>query len=167
MSFASTDSPANCGWQPGSMTDPVLPVLWLVWCAVTGTPIDRRDEATLGLFVWQAGPSQKVLHALRPSSTAATAPAWPAAVGGDGTALGRLVHGGTSSINDPDVHWITRLRLRRRLFSAVLLAPTVHGGLSLSRTRVRSLTQRLLQVSRAGSRWPCHEWLVRGDSGEV
>ncbi|MEU3624848.1 hypothetical protein BS329_18035 [Amycolatopsis coloradensis] len=129
------------------MTDPVLPDLWLDWCAVTGNPVDRRDEATLDRFSEQVAPSRKLLNTLRPA-TPAPAPAWPSVLLGDVTVLSRLVHGGTSRINDPDVDWITRLRLRRLVFAAVLLAPPDQGGLGLSRTLVRGLTPERLQSLR-------------------
>ncbi|MEU3626714.1 hypothetical protein BS329_35770 [Amycolatopsis coloradensis] len=126
------------------MTDAALPDLWLDWCVVTGNRVDIRDEAVLEEFARQAAPSQKLLSALR---SPAAAPTWPPALRDDAFALERLVHGGTSRINDPDTGWIARLRLRRLLFSAVLLAPPDQGGLGLSRGQVRDLTaQRLREL---------------------
>ncbi|MFD2024188.1 MULTISPECIES: hypothetical protein [Promicromonospora] len=121
------------------------PDLWLDWCAVTGTPIDRRDQTTLDQFVRQASPSRALLDALLPVAEDLAAPAWPAALRGDATSLERLVRHGTARIADPNSHWVARLRLRRLLFAAVLLAPTGHGGLGLTRTRALGLTPRALQ----------------------
>ncbi|MFK0244612.1 hypothetical protein ACIQUM_07930 [Amycolatopsis azurea] len=127
------------------MTNAPLPDLWLDWCAVTGNPAHVRDEATLEVFARQTAPSRKLLRALR--SLTPAAPTWPPALRDDAFALERLVHGGTSRINDPDTGWIARLRLRRLLFSAVLLAPPDQGGLGLSRGQVRDLTaQRLCEL---------------------
>ncbi|QWF85604.1 hypothetical protein [Amycolatopsis sp. CA-230715] len=127
------------------MTDTVLPDLWLDWCAVTETPVDRRDETTLDLFARQAGPSLTVLDALRPMPVGTAASAWPSALRDDDTALWRLVRGGSVRIADPAIQWITRLRLRRLLFAAVLLAPAGHGGLGLTRGQARRLTPSRLR----------------------
>lgn len=124
----------------------MLPKLWLEWCAVTGHPVDRRDEAVLDLFARQAAPSRKLLNALR--SRRAAAPAWPRAFRDDESALERLVRGGSARISDTATGWITRLRLRRLLFAAVLLAPPYQGGLGLSRGQARDLTSEQLRELR-------------------
>ncbi|MEU3624817.1 hypothetical protein BS329_17895 [Amycolatopsis coloradensis] len=100
----------------------------------------------LEMFARQAAPSQKLLSALR--SPAMAAPTWPPALRNDVTALERVVHGCTSRVNDPDTRWIARLRLRRLLFAAVLLAPPDQGGLGLSRSQARGLTARRLSELR-------------------
>ncbi|PUB32471.1 hypothetical protein C8K30_101997 [Promicromonospora sp. AC04] len=123
-----------------------LPDLWLDWCAVTGTPVGRRDQATLDQFSRQASPSHALLGTLRPRETEEhVASAWPAELRADSTSLERLVRHGSARIENPATHWVTRLRLRRLLFAATLLAPVGHGGLGLTRTEALGLTPRGLQ----------------------
>lgn len=112
-----------------------LPDLWTDWCSVTGRPAERVDETVLALFSRQAGPSRAVLASLRrmidPEPT--VAPAWPHAHKGDPGSLHRLMKRATILIQDPATHWVFRLRLRRMLFAAVLIAPPGRGGLGLDR----------------------------------
>ncbi len=61
------------------------------------------------------------------------APAWPRAHWDDPESLRRLVKRATVHVQDPATHWVFRLRLRRMLFAAVLIAPPRHGGLGLDR----------------------------------
>ncbi|MFE4834433.1 hypothetical protein ACFRAU_07105 [Arthrobacter sp. NPDC056691] len=117
-----------------------LPDLWLDWCAVTGTPADQHDQSTLELFRRQACPSRALRHSLEPRAGKPAAPAWPFHLRPGDTALTRIIRGGSSHIGNPDVDWISRLRLRRLLFAAVLIAPASLGGLGLDRRGIRSLT---------------------------
>lgn len=117
------------------MTLTAFPELWVDWCSVAGVPVERVDEPTLSLFSLQASPSRTMLASLRrriaPERVAA--PAWPRAHRDDPESLHRLVGRATVLIQDPETHWVLRLRLRRMLFAAVLIAPPSHGGLSLDR----------------------------------
>lgn len=124
------------------------PGLWVDWCAATGTPSGRRDQATLDLFRQQARPSRIVLDAIRPNVETPRAPAWPVQLRHHDTALARLIRGGSARISHPDLDWITRLRLRRLLFAAVLIAPVDLGGLGLDRSKTRSLNPIGLQKLR-------------------
>jgi hypothetical protein len=112
-----------------------LPDLWTDWCSVMGVPAGRIDETTVSRFVQQAQPSRAVLAELRrrmaPKGPAA--PAWPRDRREDTSSLQRLIRRGAAIIQHPGTHWVFRLRLRRMLFVAVLLAPTSHGGLGLDR----------------------------------
>lgn len=112
-----------------------LPELWTDWCSVAGVPERRLDEPTLTLFSRQADPPKAVLSSLRrllvPERQ--SAPAWPRGHREDTGSLQRLIRRGTASIQHPSTHWVFRLRLRRMLFAAVLLAPRSHGGLGLDR----------------------------------
>lgn len=112
-----------------------LPELWVDWCSVAGVPVERVDESTLSLFSLQAGPSRAVLASLRRrlAPKATIAPAWPRAYRDDSESLHRLVGRATVLIQDSATHWVLRLRLRRMLFAAVLIAPPSHGGLGLDR----------------------------------
>ncbi|MEU7317902.1 hypothetical protein [Streptomyces sp. NPDC007083] len=127
-----------------------LPELWIDWCTVTATPLERRDKQTLGRFVRQAGPSRHVLSALRRGTDdrTAVAPVWPAEHRDNPAALNGLVKHGTVLIEDRGTHWLVRLRLRRLLFAAVLLAPTSQGGLGLTRRQALDLTPGDLQSLR-------------------
>lgn len=118
--------------------------LWNDWCAVTGTPPEDRAPATLHRFARQAGPSRRVLAALRPAQVL-DGPAWPAEHREDEGSLPRLLARGTLLGDYPDADWLERLRLRRLLFAGVLLAPASHGGLGLSRPQVRTLTPDRLE----------------------
>jgi hypothetical protein len=89
-----------------------------------------------------------VLQALQPKTEEPPARAWPSAHRGDGTALERLLHHGAALIADPGTHWVARLKLRRLLFAAVLIAPATHGGLSLTRNQALSLTPQQFQQLR-------------------
>jgi hypothetical protein len=113
-----------------------LPDLWTDWCAVTGVPAGRIDEVSLSCFSQQAQPSQAVLAALRRrlAPKDPVAPAWPRGHRADPNSLQRLIRRATAIIQHPDTHWVFRLRLRRMLFAAVLLAPRSHGGLGLDRS---------------------------------
>lgn len=112
-----------------------LPDLWTDWCSVAGMPQQAVDEPALSLFAKQAGPSQAVIARLRRliTSDADVAPAWPRAHRDDPASLQRLIRRADFMIQDPATHWVLRLRLRRMLFAAVLLAPATHGGLGLDR----------------------------------
>ncbi|MUU73517.1 hypothetical protein [Pseudarthrobacter sp. GA104] len=124
------------------------PGLWVDWCAATGTPSERRDQATLDRFRKQAQPSRIVLDAIRPKVETSRAPAWPVQLRHHDTALARLIRSGSSRINNPDLDWISRLRLRRLVFAAVLISPVDLGGLGLDRSKARSLNPRRLQELR-------------------
>ncbi|MEU6263744.1 hypothetical protein [Saccharopolyspora shandongensis] len=118
-----------------------LPELWTDWCSVAGVPEKRVDEATLSLFSRQASPSRAVLARLRRliAPEHAVAPAWPRTHRDDPESLRRLVRCTTVMVQDPSTHWVLRLRLRRMLFAAVLIAPPSHGGLGLDRARALAL----------------------------
>lgn len=134
------------------------PELWQDWCAVTGTAEDQLDEATLQRFAATSGASRKTLATLRgrraageqstgePSSAAA--PAWPAEQRDEPTSLQRLITHGSTIIATGSTGWIARLRMRRLLFAAVLLEPSGHGGLGLSRSQARALTPSRLATLR-------------------
>ena len=112
-----------------------LPDLWTDWCLVTGVPAGRVDEASLSRFVQQVQPSRAVLSTLRRrlAPKDPPAPAWPRGHTEDSGSLQGLIRRGTAIIQHPDTRWVFRLRLRRMLFAAVLLAPASHGGLGLDR----------------------------------
>lgn len=116
-----------------------LPSLWIDWCTVTGTPALLRDEATISRFIHQAHPSRSVLKALHPVVTT-RAPAWPATLREDPSALRLLLRAGAHLSRGRGTAWSTRLRTRRLLFAAVLIAPRGQGGLGLTRATIRSLT---------------------------
>lgn len=111
-----------------------LPDLWIDWCFVVGLPTDQIDDSTLSRFARQTNPPQHVLNRLRHvvAPEEAVAPAWPPAHHDSG-ALRRLVKRVSMMIQDPTTQWVLRLRLRRMLFAAVLIAPTSHGGLGFDR----------------------------------
>lgn len=113
-----------------------LPDLWTDWCSVTGVPTHKIDEVSLSCFSQQAQPSQAVLAALRRrlAPIDPVAPAWPRGHRDGPDSLQRLIRRATAIIQHPDTHWVFRLRLRRMLFAAVLLAPRTHGGLGLNRS---------------------------------
>lgn len=131
-----------------TMPAAVLPDLWLDWCKVTGTATDRRDQSTLALFRRQVRPPRALFEAMLPKVKNAIAPAWPAALRGDATALERLMNRGTARMADRGMDCMPRLRLRRMLFAAVMIAPTDLGGLGLDRRHVRTLTPIELQELR-------------------
>ncbi|GAB3252474.1 hypothetical protein [Arthrobacter pigmenti] len=119
-----------------------LPGLWVDWCEVTGADAARPSEVSMARFARQACPPRSVLDALARLvrlDKPAPAPAWPFSHCGGTTALHMLVRRGTALIDSPDTHWVVRLRVRRLLFAAVLLAPAGHGGLGLSRRRALGL----------------------------
>lgn len=120
------------------MTTPAPP-LWLDWCEVTGTPVGQRDEPTIDRFVRQAQPSQKMLAALRSPKNEPSAPAWPKRLRDGSGTLGHLLRHVSARIQHRDTGWIARLRLRRLLFAAVLIAPAEQGGLALTRDRISAL----------------------------
>jgi len=113
-----------------------LPDLWTDWCSVMGVPAGRIDEATVSRFVQQVQPSRAVLMTLlrRLAPKDPPAPAWPRGHREDTGSLQRLIRRGTAIIQHPGTHWVFRLRMRRMLFAAVLLAPRSHGGLGLDRS---------------------------------
>lgn len=123
------------------MTTAALPELWTDWCCASGVPEDGVDEDSLALFSRQARPSKAVLSRLRRAIAPArpAAPAWPREHRGDPSSLRRLVSRTDVMVQDWATHWSLRLRLRRMLFAAVLVAPPSHGGLGLSRAEVRDL----------------------------
>lgn len=124
-------------WQAQEMTS--APALWLDWCAVTGTDTGAHYESALQLFARQTGASRAVLAQLMPPARL-DGPAWPAEHRGDTRTLIRLTLRGSRLIDHPDTDWVTRLRLRRLLFAAVLLAPTSHGGAGLDRRQAGEVT---------------------------
>lgn len=125
-----------------------LPALWVDWCAATGTPENQLNQVTLDRFCHQVRPPQTLLRQLVPKAAKPEAPAWSVDLRHDETALARLVRGCSSRINNPDLDWISRLRLRRLVFAAVLIAPVDLGGLGLDRSKARSLNPRRLQELR-------------------
>lgn len=116
-----------------------LPELWTDWCSVTGVPEQRIDEPTLTLFSRQVDPSQVVLAKLRRLLISDTAPAWPRAYRDDPESLHLLIRRAGVMIQDRATHWVLRLRLRRMLFAAVLIAPSSREGLGPDRARAISL----------------------------
>jgi hypothetical protein len=117
-----------------------LPGHWVDWCAATGTPVNQLNQLTLDRFRHQSRPPQTLLRHLVPKVAEPGALAWPVDLRQDKTALTRLICSGSSRISNPDLDWITRLRLRRLVFAAVLIAPVDLGGLSLDRKQTRRLT---------------------------
>ncbi|WP_314191894.1 hypothetical protein [uncultured Arthrobacter sp.] len=113
----------------------VLPDLWIDWCSVTGVPARELNETALLRFSQQVRPSRAVLSTLRRrlAPDVPAAPAWPRGHTEDTGSLQRLIRRGTAIIQHPGTHWVFRLRMRRMLFAAVLLAPRSHGGLGLDR----------------------------------
>lgn len=130
-------------------TTTILPGLWLDWCTVTGTPAALRDEVTLARFMRQAHPSRSVLAALRPPA-AKRSPAWPATLHKDSNALHQLLRAGWHLSQGMNTPWSTRLRTRRLLFGAVLIAPEAQGGLGLTRAETRSLTPHRIEAHLPG-----------------
>lgn len=126
------------------MVDVALPALWLDWCYATDTPVDHRDEDTLAQFVRQASPSRAMLGVLRPATQAPHTPAWPTTTTDNPTDLGVLLEHVSRRARDPLTDWITRLRLRRLAFAAVLIAPTGSGGAAMTRTDVVTLSPEQL-----------------------
>lgn len=117
-----------------------LPDLWHDWCAATGTDAKKVDRPVLAAFTRQARPPRRVLRRLELMlGDADPAPAWPRAHRDDTNSLRRLVRRADVLIRDRATHWVLRLRLRRMLFAAVLLAPASHGGLGLDRSRALRL----------------------------
>ena len=127
-----------------------LPDLWTDWCSVAGKPAEQVDAAALALFSRQVGASRAVLASLRRMISPATivAPAWPRAHRDDPDSLPRLVKRATILVQDPATHWVFRLRLRRMLFAAVLIAPPGHGGLGLDRAGALGLRPNEMQPMR-------------------
>lgn len=123
------------------MTTAAVPELWTDWCSVVGVPVESVDEPTLTRFSQQARPTKRTLAALRralgPERPAA--PAWPRAHAGDPESLRRFVRRVTIMVQDPATHWVQRIRLRRMVFAAALIAPPSHGGLGLDRTEAIAL----------------------------
>lgn len=129
-----------------------LPDLWTDWCSVTGHSAAEVDDSALTSFARQARPPQTVLGALRRRRNVTAdpkdAPAWPPALRSDPVALHRLLSATGSMAVDPGLQWISRLRLLRLRFAAVLLAPRVQGGLGLDRSTAATLTPRGFEESR-------------------
>lgn len=136
---AGLSSPTPCRTMAEPIREHALPGLWVDWCAATGTPVNQYNQLTLDRFRHQARPPRALLHHLAPKAAKPAAPAWPVQQHDD-AALARLIRGGSSRISNPELDWITRLRLRRLLFAAVLIAPVDLGGLGLDRNKTRSLT---------------------------
>ncbi|MBT8163147.1 MULTISPECIES: hypothetical protein [Arthrobacter] len=113
-----------------------LPDLWTDWCSITGVPAGGIDEASISRFARQAQPSRAVLAELRQrmAPKGPAAPAWPRDHREDTSSLQRLIRLGAAIIQHPGTHWVFRLRLRRMLFAAVLLASPSQGGLGLDRS---------------------------------
>lgn len=137
----------------------VLPSLWIDWCAATGTPVALRDEVTLSRFTQQTRPSQSVLKALQPTVTMRT-PAWPSTMLENPNALHQLLRAGTNLAQGASTSWASRLRIRRLLFTAVLIAPETQGGFGLTRAQIRALTphsieQRLPDLENAVEQAEC------------
>ena len=88
-----------------------------------------------------AQPSQAVLAQLRIQHTQPEriAPAWPRTLRDDQQALTRLVRNGTASVQLAGSDWQHRVRLRRMLAVAVLIAPADAGGAALSRAEITGL----------------------------
>lgn len=130
----------------------VLPDLWIDWCSVTGVPAREINETALLRFSQQAQPTRAVLSTLRrqlaPKDPAA--PAWPRGHTEDTDSLQRLIRRGTAIIQHPGTHWVFRLRMRRMLFAAVLLAPRSHGGLGLDRAGALGLRPDRMRELRRG-----------------
>ncbi|MCQ6272063.1 hypothetical protein M8J71_16450 [Pseudarthrobacter sp. R1] len=145
-----------------------LPDLWTDWCSVMGVPAGRIDETAVSRFVQQVQPSQAVLTALRRrlAPKDPVAPAWPRAHREDIGSLQRLIRRGTAIVQHPGTHWVFRLRLRRMLFAAVLLAPPSQGGLGLDRSgalemrpeRMRRLRPRVGVAEDPASCPSCATW---------
>lgn len=111
------------------------------WCAATGTAPEDLDEAVLERFAHQAQPNQAVLNVLRRqlSPPVSAAPAWPSLLREDLQALNHVLRVGTASIQLTGHDWQHRVRLRRMLAIAVLIAPVEAGGAKLSRAEVSAL----------------------------
>lgn len=106
-------------------------VLWIDWCSMTGTPMDQRDDPTLERFAHQARPSQKVLSALRePREQQGRGSARPSCLHEDPDTLTHLLWQVSTWARHRGTSRITRSRLRRLAFAAVLLAPVDQGGLA-------------------------------------
>lgn len=129
--------------HPGAM-DVTTPELWADWCSVTGTPVDARDGAVLDRFRRQAHPSKQTLAALRPVEPAGRTTAWPSGLRTQKDSLAAMLRTGAAHIRTPGLHWMTRARLHRLLFLAVLVAPVSAGGLALKRHDVPALTPAAL-----------------------
>jgi hypothetical protein len=128
-----------------------LPDLWLDWCSVAGKPTELVDDATLALFSRQVGASRAVLASLRRmiSQEPTAAPAWPRCHKDNPESLRLLVKRATVLIQDPGTQWVFRLRLRRMLFAAVMIAPPGHGGLGLDRAGALGLRPNEMQRLRS------------------
>lgn len=124
-----------------------LPDLWTDWCSVAGKPAEQVDAAALALFSRQVGASRAVLASLRRMicPEPAVAPAWPRAHRDDPESLHRLVKRATILVQEPATHWVFRLRLRRMIFAAVMIAPPGHGGLGLDRPGTLGLRPNEMQ----------------------
>ncbi|WP_181273688.1 hypothetical protein [Brevibacterium oceani] len=118
-----------------------LPELWTDWCYAAGVAEDKINETSLMQFSRQARPSKMTLSKLRRAiaPVGTEAPAWPREHRADSSSLHRLISRTDVMIQDWTTSWPLRLRLRRMLFAAVLVAPSAHGGLGLNRAEVRSL----------------------------
>lgn len=128
-----------------------MPSLFSDWCAVTGADPRCLDELTLERFAHMAQPSRAVLEQLRSSSHDQPSPraaAWSTPLRGNGHALARVLRTGTASIQDAGDDWQHRVRLRRLLALAVLIAPHEAGGAALTRTEITELVPPRLHALR-------------------
>lgn len=136
------------------MTVPAAPALWLDWCAVTGTDPASRDTEVQSRFARRVSAPRRVLNLLRARHEPVMAPAWPDALDGP-EALQRVLDRGGALAGRRDTGCIERLRLRRLLFAAVLLAPPVQGGLGLTRQTALDLTPAGLHARPVSPRDHC------------
>ena len=130
---------------------PAIPDLWFDWCAVTGRPPADRSDEVLARFAQQAHPSRRLLKqlAVDTQDTAPhSAPAWPAGYRADTDSLQRLLRQGSVIVTRPDTYWVLRLKLKRLMFAAALLAPTDQGGLAMTRDQALGLKPDQLQSLR-------------------
>lgn len=132
--------------------------LWSDWCVVTRTPENQRDEATLAQFARDASPPRRMLDRLRLGTTSVSqsAPAWPFT--NDLIKLESVLNHLSRRDAHPDTHWVTRLRLRRLAFVAVLVAPVEQGGLARTRQEVHDLAPEDLHDPRATIGSSTGEW---------
>lgn len=118
-----------------------MPSLWSDWCAVVGVNPENLDKHTIRRFQRMAQPSQAVLAQLRIQHTKPKriAPTWPQTLRDNEQALTRVLRSGTASVQLAGSDWQHRVRLRRMLAVAVLIAPVDAGGAALSRAEITEL----------------------------
>lgn len=130
-----------------------LPGLWLDWCQVTGTPTGQRDEPTLARFASQTRPSKALLKSLaQGKDSPPVAWAWPRSYAADTDTLSRLLRRIFALTRRSNLEWISRLRLHRLAFLAVLIAPAAQGGLGLTRGQSLRLSPAALAAGRLPDR---------------